>query len=819
MQYADLIRVARSRVSELDPATLRSTLESRNPRRPVILDVREAEDTRGGIIPGSSLLPRGLVEKHISDLVPDAQQPIVVVCEAGNRSALVADVLGMMGYSDVKSLAGGIQGWIRTGAALEPGETTIRSGAGCHALDWGEIRAEFPIVGRRVPVVGGGERQLVYLDHAASTHSPACVLERYSSFMAGEYANIHRGTHLLSRNATELFDECYYVVADFIGGDLDSGSVVFLTNTTQAIDLCAHVMDQLPGAVVVSELEHHSNDLPHRKRGPVLRARVREDGSLDMDHLEELLQSNRVKLVALTGGSNVTGFMPDVHAAARLAHEHGALIMLDAAQLLAHDAIDIKPDEHPEHIDFLAAAGHKAYAPFGASFLYGPRAVMDAAPPYLPGGGTASAVGPRSAEYVRSPDRHQGGTPNIGGVIAMAESLKFLDRIGMDRVRAHELEILEDALGRMAAIEGVTVYGPHDASRRLGVISFNIEGVSDLQAAAVMSEERGLACRNGRFCAHVYMDKLLAYQGGVTKEPGSSPGAVRASFGLYNTLEDVDAIEEAVRMIRDRRWVGRYRVKDDSISTEFAGRCNDRWMEAAQPAPEETASDALLFEQLNPLPTTCRAYLIADPKTKRALIVDPRRDRVDHYLSVLERHGLQLVLTLETATHVDHLSGSKRLKDVTGCKMAMHETSGAPCVDMPLADGAKLSVGELSIEVWSVPGRAHDALALVIGDRVLVGDLLLTDSIPAPDLARQLRCSTTLHHQSLQRLKSLPNHFTIWPAHNERGMSHTTVGEQVQTHPAFAGDAAAFAMLARSQATHAEPQLAETIRANQRCLV
>ncbi|NJK32161.1 MAG: aminotransferase class V-fold PLP-dependent enzyme [Deltaproteobacteria bacterium] len=444
---------------------------------------------------------------------------------------------------------------------------------------WAQVRAEFPIACRKVPLIDGSEATLLYLDHAASTHAPRCVLDRYTRFMAGEYANIHRGTHLLSRAATAAFDDCYGVVTRFLGGDLDRGSIVFLGNTTQAIDLVAHVVDCLPGKVITTELEHHSNDLPYRKRGPLLRARVRADGSLDLDHLHGLLGANRVKLVALTGASNVTGWMPQVHTVARMAHEHGALIALDCAQLLAHQAIDVRPPDDPEHLDFVAAAGHKAYAPFGSSFLYGPRWLMDEAPPYLPGGGTASRVSAHGVEFVASPDRHQGGTPNIGGVIALAEALRYLEQIGMDRIREHERELVHAAMKGLREIEGVTVYGPENPDERLAVLTFNVAGVSDLLAAAVLSEERGIACRNGRFCAHVYVDRLLANQGGYTAEPDATPGAVRASFGLYNTLADVERLIEGVAMLRAQSWKGRYRVLGPGsagvVKAEFAGRCNE----------------------------------------------------------------------------------------------------------------------------------------------------------------------------------------------------------------------------------------------------
>ncbi len=470
---------------------------------------------------------------------------------------------------------------------------------------WADIRAAFPIVGRQVPVHGRGRAGPPYLDHAASTHAPEPVLDRYARFTAGEYANIHRGTHLLSRKATEHFDECYYVVSDFIGGDLERDCVVFLGNTTQAVDLAAHVMARAARQGRRHRARAPLERPPHRNRGPVpARADHRRRSPRHGPPRASSCGKNQVKLVAVTGASNVTGWMPDIHAIARLAHEHGALILVDAAQLLAHQRIDVRPAGDPAHLDFVAAAGHKAYAPFGAAFLYGPRGIMDAAPPYLPGGGTRLARRPaqrRVRASARSPPgRHAQHRRRARAGRGAAVPRRH--RHGQ-HVRQHEVALTRRAMAGMRAL-GVTLYGPDDPDARLGVLSFNVDGVSDPLAAAVLSEERGIAVRNGRFCAHIHVDRLLASQGGATPEPGSAPGAVRASFGLYNDEADVDRLLEAVAVLRDRRWVGRYRVRAAGVTAEFAGRCNDRWMEADAPSPpaqvDADPGAALLFAQLNP---------------------------------------------------------------------------------------------------------------------------------------------------------------------------------------------------------------------------
>lgn len=814
--YKDFVADALARVREESCEAVAARLSDRG--RGVLLDVREHDEIASGYLPGAVLLPRGLVEKHVHEHIPEKDVPVVVYCSTGNRSALVADILLRMGYASVTNLAGGIERWRHLSLPIDGGKPAICLLGGAK-LDWNQVRSEFAIVSRQVPVLGSGERALVYLDHAASTHAPASVLKAYLEFHEREYANVHRGTHLLSRKATERFEECYYIVADFIGAELRHGAVCFTANTTQAIDLASHVMASRPGKVVTSEMEHHSNELPHRRRGTVLRARIGDDGVIDLGHLEELLRKNEVKLVAVTAGANVTGLMPELGKIARLAHENGALILVDAAQVLAHHKLDVKPPDHPEHLDFVAAAGHKAYAPFGAAFLYGPRALMTEAPPYLPGGGTASKVTPTSAEYLGAPDRHHGGTPNIAGVVGLSRALLFLQSIGMEAVREHELELLGRAFTGLREIGGITIYGDPDPRRRTGVISFNVEGVSDLMTAAVLSEEGALAVRNGRFCAHMYMDRLLALH---HRGQGELPaGAVRASFGLYNTVADVERLLSFVARVRERKWVGHYRVRGDVVSAEFAGRCADRWMESTQDADAHAAAegkgeqDAYLFEVLQP-DGACRSYLIADPATKEAALIDPLRERVDDYLDLLTAKGLKLVYTIETHTHADHLSGSVRLKDLTGCKMLMHAQSPAPCVDRQLKDGDVFNVGSIRLEVIETPGHTRDSACLLAPGRLFTGDTLLIGGCGRTDLPTG---DSSAMYGSLKRLMELPDETLVFPAHDYKGQRASTIGRERRSNKRVAIETQeAFSQEMASLQLPPPLRLKEALQANLQCL-
>jgi selenocysteine lyase/cysteine desulfurase len=433
-------------------------------------------------------------------------------------------------------------------------------------LDIRKIRDEFPITRQRFQVLGQAEpKPLVYLDHGASTHPPRPVLETYMSFLESSYANVHRGKHYLSEMATDRFEHVSLDIFRFIRGRREGNTVILCGNTTQALDLAAHVMAHRPGVTLVSIMEHHSNDLPHRSRGKVVHFGVKPDGTLDYDDLDRKLGAHDVKLVAVTGASNVTGYLTDVHRIASMAHARGARILVDGAQLLAHAPVDVLPDDDPGHIDFFAGAGHKAYAPFGSSFLFGPTDVLDEAPPYIPAGGTVVYVTEDEAFYKKSPDRHEGGTPNIAGAVALAAALRFLEDAGMDEVRAHERVLVERAMDGLRKLDGVRVLGHPDPARRIGALALTIDGVPHELVASILNREAAIAVRNGCFCAHPYLHRLLGLEDTselraklMAGEEVDLPGAVRPSFGIFNDEAEVDELLRMLRVIRDRGWTGEY---------------------------------------------------------------------------------------------------------------------------------------------------------------------------------------------------------------------------------------------------------------------
>ncbi len=436
------------------------------------------------------------------------------------------------------------------------------------------IRDQFPITKQTFSVYGSNEpRSLIYFDHGASTHPSQRVLNKYIDFLENYYSNVHRGKHFLSMISTELFDNVYSTIFNFIKGNKKENSIIVTSNTTTALDIAASVMSGYDGVTLVSLMEHHSNDLPHRARSKVIHFGLNPDGSIDMNDLERKLKENKVKLVAVTGASNVTGFLPDIHQMARLAHRHSAKILIDAAQLLAHRPIDVKPNSDESHIDFLAAAGHKAYAPFGSAFLFGPRDVLDTADPYIPGGGTVVYVTADDVYYTKSPDRHQGGTPNIAGAIAFAESMNFLSEVGLENIRDHEVELTDYALNRLKEIPDVKILGNIAPQNRLGVLSFNVGDLNNNLVAMVLNHESAIATRNGCFCAHPYLHYLLGLTDTtelraklVMGEEVDLPGAVRLTIGIYNTREEIDELIKMLKIIAAKQWKANY----DKLDSNFA---------------------------------------------------------------------------------------------------------------------------------------------------------------------------------------------------------------------------------------------------------
>ena len=426
--------------------------------------------------------------------------------------------------------------------------------------------------GRFVPLLDGSRVRQVFLDNAAST-KPLREVSEFLGALEPYYSNIHRGTGYDSLFCTQRYEEAREIVREFVAGDPRRDLAIPVRNATEGLNLLAATFRFAPDDVVLTTLlEHHSNDLPWRGRARVVHAGLREDTLLDRDDFDRKLstQRGRVRIVAVTGASNVTGEVLPIHAIAESAHRHGAIVVVDAAQLAPHRPIDMRPHEDPGHLDFVVFSAHKMNSPYGEGAIVGPRNHFSEAAPYLQGGGTVYHVGLDHVIWAEAPERQEAGTPNVLGLLALAAAIRVYQRIGWRAIRAHEERLTRRLLAGLAAIPEVEILGrrnPDDLANRLGVVTFVVAGVPYQLTAAILSGEFGIAVRAGCFCAHPLIKHLLRVDRESEKlievqvrqgDRRTVPGAVRASLGLHNTAEDVDRFLDAVRQIAGRRWKGRY---------------------------------------------------------------------------------------------------------------------------------------------------------------------------------------------------------------------------------------------------------------------
>lgn len=446
------------------------------------------------------------------------------------------------------------------------------------SFDVSKIRGEIVGIATKVPVLDGSRRPYIFLDNAASTPALIKVLQAVNNFMPW-YSSVHRGSGLKSQIATRAYDDARQVVLNFFGGSIKDHTVVFGKNTTDAINKLSYRLRlSKDDVVLIGQMEHHSNDLPWRRAAEVHRLAVDEQGGLvEADLAKQLARfKGRLKLVAISGGSNVTGHMPDIYKIAELVHAAGAQILVDGAQLAPHRKINIRRLADKGHIDYLSISAHKMYAPFGSGALIGRRDTFELGEPEICGGGTIKVVTQDKVVWADAPDRDEAGTPNVVGAVALAESLKFLDRLGMDKVAQHEAELTAYALTKLKAIPSIRIYGsqdPRQSSERLGVIPFNIEGVPHGLAAAILSTEWGIGVRSGCFCAHPYVIHLLkvappeierfAYD--MSRDDRRDiPGVIRISFGIYNSKDEIDVLAEALKAIAGGNYKGSYKQEKSS---------------------------------------------------------------------------------------------------------------------------------------------------------------------------------------------------------------------------------------------------------------
>lgn len=428
-----------------------------------------------------------------------------------------------------------------------------------------------------VPVVGGRMRPYINLDNAASTPTLKPIMEKVNEFLKW-YSNVHRGTGFKSKLSSWAFEESRDRVAHFVNANTSRSIVLFSRNTTESIN---HLARRFPfrddGIVMTTVMEHHSNELPWRNVARVVHVLVTRDGRIDEEDFRKKLQEykGRIQLVAVTGASNVTGFINPIHTYARWVHAAGAKIFVDAAQLAPHRPIDMNPGHPDERLDYLAFSAHKMYAPFGLGVLIGERKTFEEGDPALVGGGTVDIVSLENAYWTDLPEKEEAGTPDIVGAVALGAAIECFRQIGWETIIEHEAELTAYALEKLLRIPKVTIYGDPNPARsreRLGVISFTIDGMPHALVASILSHEWAIGTRNGCFCAHPYVQSLMGMDQQslsrlqeriLRRDRTDIPGTVRASFGIYNTNEEIDILCEAVEALTKGEYQEGYKLNKE----------------------------------------------------------------------------------------------------------------------------------------------------------------------------------------------------------------------------------------------------------------
>ena len=393
-------------------------------------------------------------------------------------------------------------------------------------MDVNEIRKQFPVLDQQVY-----GKPLVYLDNAATTQKPLCVIERERDYYLHENCNIHRGVHYLSQMATEAYEHARHTVARFINAP-EAHEIVFTRGTTESLNLLATSLGQiLPPKVLITAMEHHSNLVPwqqmvQRHNGELLVVPMDDNGVLDLQAYEDLLKQGP-QIVAMAHVSNTLGTVNPVKEMIRLAHQYGALAVVDGAQSMAHLPIDVQDLD----CDFFVFSGHKMYAPMGIGGLYGKTEWLEKMPPYQFGGEMVDTVSFEKTTFNKLPFKFEAGTPNVGAALGLETAIQFIDSFNREEVLKHEDALVAATIEGLLKIEGMRFIG--QAPERSGLVSFIIDGIHPYDLGTII-DKMGVAVRTGHHCAEPVMTRF-----GI-------PGTVRASFAMYNTLEEVEVLVKAV---------------------------------------------------------------------------------------------------------------------------------------------------------------------------------------------------------------------------------------------------------------------------------
>jgi cysteine desulfurase/selenocysteine lyase len=404
------------------------------------------------------------------------------------------------------------------------------------ALNVHRIRKDFPILGRKIR-----DKPLVYLDNAATTQKPLSVIDAIRDYYMNYNSNIHRAVHQMAEEATHAYETTRQKVARFINSR-STDEIIFTRNATEAINLVSHSWGQdnirRDDRIVITELEHHSNIVPwqvlcNQTRASLDYIEVDDGGCLDMDSYEKTLRNRKTRLISISEVSNVLGTIVPIREIVKKAHAKDIPVLVDAAQSVPHMPVDVQVTD----CDFMVFSAHKMLGPTGVGILYVKKEILEELQPFISGGDMIKEVHKYGTIYNDLPYKFEAGTPNIADVIGFGAAMDYLNRLGMDKVRDHEIELTKYAMDAMKDIRGMTLYGPLDAKNKGGVISFNLGDIHPHDLATILNDH-GIAIRSGHHCAQVLMEKF------------DLSAMSRASFYIYNTIEEVDKFINALNDAR-----------------------------------------------------------------------------------------------------------------------------------------------------------------------------------------------------------------------------------------------------------------------------
>ena len=401
-------------------------------------------------------------------------------------------------------------------------------------------------VDQPVELADGTSRPLINFDNAATTPAFKMVMDEVDSKLL-MYGSIGRGFSQKSNYSTDIYNDTRNIVLDFVNADPDTYTCIYVNSTTDGLNkLASALVESEDDIVLATRMEHHANDLSWRERCKVVYAEVDEQGRIIYDEIEKLLSENDVKYVTVTAASNVTGYVTDVHRVAAIAHAHGAKIIVDGAQIVAHREFSMLGDTPEENIDFLVFSAHKMYSPYGGGAIVGLQDVLDEHMPEFYGGGTIQIVRDYEVKYKTAPEVYEAGSPNYPGVVGMGKAMAVLKEIGFDAIEEHEQVLIRKLIDGLKEYDTCVIFGDtENITDRVGVVTFNFTDVNSMLLAEQLSKVGGVATRRGAFCANPYVWRLLGYsdQAMISFESCAgidTPGMIRVSFGIYNTEEEVD---------------------------------------------------------------------------------------------------------------------------------------------------------------------------------------------------------------------------------------------------------------------------------------